>query len=251
MSNKTNEKEFKVGDKVRVKDDLVVGNKYGGITWFREMNEELKGKELTISRISSNFCFDDIVVKEAGFYLRKEMLEHIESYAKTRIEVALEIKDDVDELLDNLEIDTDNLTVEEVKDNVIEHLCPSQFGLNQYESCTCDDSDRCMDMEECRKCWNEVEYDIVSKSEFEEELETRQEISTDKEKYTPIRPVHYNSGQFDVIDFCHKNKVDFMTGNIIKYVVRAGKKDKSKELEDLEKAQEYLRRRIEYLKGDN
>ena len=69
--------------------------------------------------------------------------------------------------------------------------------------------------------------------------------------YTPIKPSHYNSGDFDVIDFCHKNKVDFLTGNIIKYVVRAGKKDKTKELEDLQKAQEYLRRKIEYLKGDN
>lgn len=71
------------------------------------------------------------------------------------------------------------------------------------------------------------------------------------EKSNPIQPKHYSNGGNDVIDYCYKNDIDFLTGNIIKYVVRAGKKDKSKELEDLQKAQEYLRRRIEYLKGEN
>lgn len=72
----------------------------------------------------------------------------------------------------------------------------------------------------------------------------------DNSKGNPIQPKHYSNGGNDVIDYCYKNDIDFLTGNIIKYVVRAGKKDKSKELEDLQKAQEYLRRRIEYLKGE-
>ena len=71
------------------------------------------------------------------------------------------------------------------------------------------------------------------------------------EENNPIQPKHYSNGGNDVIDYCYKNDIDFLTGNIIKYVVRAGKKDKTKELEDLQKAQEYLRRRIEYLKGEN
>ena len=65
-----------------------------------------------------------------------------------------------------------------------------------------------------------------------------------------LKPSHYNSGDFDVIAFCFKHDVPFWAGNIIKYVFRAGKKDKNKEIEDIEKAIEYANRRIKYLKGE-
>lgn len=41
--------------------------------------------------------------------------------------------------------------------------------------------------------------------------------------------------------------LDFCLGNAIKYISRAGKKDGAKEIEDLEKASWYIRRRIEQL----
>lgn len=40
---------------------------------------------------------------------------------------------------------------------------------------------------------------------------------------------------------------DFYLGNVIKYIARAGKKNKSKEKEDLQKALVYLQRRIDSL----
>lgn len=40
---------------------------------------------------------------------------------------------------------------------------------------------------------------------------------------------------------------DFYLGNVIKYVARAGKKNKSTEKEDLQKALVYLQRRIDSL----
>jgi hypothetical protein len=40
---------------------------------------------------------------------------------------------------------------------------------------------------------------------------------------------------------------DFYLGNVIKYVARAGKKNKFKEKEDLQKALVYLQRRIDSL----
>lgn len=56
-------------------------------------------------------------------------------------------------------------------------------------------------------------------------------------------PNHYeNTHNLDVIDFCNIYKLDFIEGNIIKYVVRYKKKDG---LQDLEKAKEYLDRLIE------
>ena len=57
----------------------------------------------------------------------------------------------------------------------------------------------------------------------------------------PVRPDHYPK-QIDVITFCQTNSIGFSEGNVIKYVVRH---DKKNGLEDLLKAQEYLRRLIE------
>ena len=61
-----------------------------------------------------------------------------------------------------------------------------------------------------------------------------------KEVENKINPPYYGTG-FDVIDFCQKNNLDFMQGNVIKYVTRyKGKNGK----EDLLKAKEYIDRII-------
>lgn len=58
--------------------------------------------------------------------------------------------------------------------------------------------------------------------------------------------LHYmGESQYDVIDFCKDYNLNFNRGNIVKYVVRAGKKDD--ELQDLRKALDYLLREITYL----
>lgn len=65
-----------------------------------------------------------------------------------------------------------------------------------------------------------------------------------------IKPSHYKAGEFDVIAFCQKHDLSFDVGNVIKYVTRAGKKKDNSELQDLNKAMEYLKRRIEFVKGE-
>ena len=57
-------------------------------------------------------------------------------------------------------------------------------------------------------------------------------------------PSHYADGKIEVIDFIEDKNLNFNLGNVVKYVARAGKKDKSKELEDLQKALWYLEREI-------
>ena len=69
---------------------------------------------------------------------------------------------------------------------------------------------------------------------------------------TALRPSHYGGANstyevFNVLEAWGLDK-DFYLGNVIKYIARAGKKDSSKELEDLEKAEVYLKRRIAELK---
>lgn len=66
-----------------------------------------------------------------------------------------------------------------------------------------------------------------------------------------IRPEHYGGKDttyevFKVLEAWELDK-DFYLGNVIKYVARAGKKDKAKEKEDLQKALVYLQRRIDSL----
>jgi len=61
-------------------------------------------------------------------------------------------------------------------------------------------------------------------------------------------PSHYNSGKIEVIDYIEDQNLGFCLGNAIKYISRAGKKHKDKEVEDLEKAIWYINRRIKEIK---
>ena len=62
------------------------------------------------------------------------------------------------------------------------------------------------------------------------------EVTEDK-----IKPSYYHKGSIDTIKFCIENDLDFLQGNIVKYVVRYKEKNG---LEDLNKAKEYLDRLI-------
>lgn len=62
------------------------------------------------------------------------------------------------------------------------------------------------------------------------------------------KPAHYTDGKIEVIDFIEDKKLGFHLGNTVKYVARAGKKDPSKTIQDLEKAEWYLKREINRLK---
>lgn len=60
---------------------------------------------------------------------------------------------------------------------------------------------------------------------------------------------HYDSTKdYDVIDIAIDYNLNFFRFNVLKYVVRAGKK--KDELQDLLKAKDYLEREIEYLRNE-
>lgn len=65
---------------------------------------------------------------------------------------------------------------------------------------------------------------------------------------TVNHPEHYTEGfsnGSEVIDITEN--LNFNRGNVVKYVTRAGKKNPSTDIEDLQKAQWYLQREIERL----
>lgn len=59
--------------------------------------------------------------------------------------------------------------------------------------------------------------------------------------------LHYEAtGEYDLIDIISDYKLNFSRGNVLKYIIRAGKKDD--ELQDLYKALDYLQREIQYVR---
>jgi CO dehydrogenase/acetyl-CoA synthase alpha subunit len=61
-------------------------------------------------------------------------------------------------------------------------------------------------------------------------------------------PEHYDNGlKHDLIDVIGSYKLNFNRGNVLKYIVRAGRKQN--EIEDLEKALDYLEREIEHTRN--
>lgn len=63
------------------------------------------------------------------------------------------------------------------------------------------------------------------------------------------RPAHYTDGKIEVIDFIEDKGLNFHRGNAVKYIARAGKKDPTKEVEDLKKARWYIDREIKRLES--
>jgi hypothetical protein len=64
-----------------------------------------------------------------------------------------------------------------------------------------------------------------------------------------INPSHYRNSRFEVIDIIEAFGLGFNLGNVVKYILRAGKKDPLKHVEDLKKARWYLDREIANLEA--
>jgi len=67
-------------------------------------------------------------------------------------------------------------------------------------------------------------------------------------KSDPVsHPEHYRSAGIESIDVIEAFDLGFALGNTVKYVLRAGRKDPTKKVEDLQKARWYLDREISRL----
>ena len=62
---------------------------------------------------------------------------------------------------------------------------------------------------------------------------------------TKYSPDHYKQGSIEVWDFIVDQDLDYLLGNVVKYVCRAGSKDGESRLDDLTKAATYIRKAIE------
>jgi hypothetical protein len=96
----------------------------------------------------------------------------------------------------------------------------------------------------------EVEVETIEYSEHNL-LPSKVTLVTTKEKEMVNGPQHYGGkdNPYEVIKVCEAWELDqdAYLFNVVKYVARAGKKDDTKELEDLKKAAFYLDRKIKNL----
>jgi len=64
---------------------------------------------------------------------------------------------------------------------------------------------------------------------------------------TKYNPKHYQRGSIQVWDFIVDQQLDFLAGNIIKYICRAGHKDYESEIDDWFKVRAYVDRKIKQI----
>lgn len=86
---------------------------------------------------------------------------------------------------------------------------------------------------EIEKTGQEVRGDPTKWRKYDPTTEHRSNI---------VNVAHYSGWAVD--EFIEAQGLGFRLGNVVKYVARAGKKDQTKEIEDLEKARAYLSREI-------
>jgi hypothetical protein len=70
------------------------------------------------------------------------------------------------------------------------------------------------------------------------------ELLSSEKIMNKFSPSHYQRGEIEVWDFIADQNLDYFTGNVIKYLCRAGHKDRETELDDLQKAKVYIEKRI-------
>lgn len=91
---------------------------------------------------------------------------------------------------------------------------------------------------------------FISHEEFDKDALRMLDDTSKARNLSVDHPDHYNSGKIEVIAFIEDQKLNFSSGNVVKYVCRAGKKDPSKTLEDLMKARNYLQFEIDRVKRE-
>ncbi len=93
---------------------------------------------------------------------------------------------------------------------------------------------------------------LTGRDMIEEDINNNKPVD-ELENYNYIKPSHYinenkkftrNDGKLEVFDIIDYYDLDFYYGNILKYIVRCGKKPNESMLKDLKKALVYLEKKI-------
>jgi hypothetical protein len=92
--------------------------------------------------------------------------------------------------------------------------------------------------------------DFYGTNNSKQSNETPPTVSSLERLTTKYNPKHYQRGSIQVWDFIVDQQLDFLAGNIIKYICRAGYKDQETEIDDWFKIRAYVNRKIKALTND-
>ena len=79
---------------------------------------------------------------------------------------------------------------------------------------------------------------------YDENVETEKQLNQEEKHDEINHPSWYCDGGIETLDYILAKQMDFLLGQVCKYISRAGKKDPDKALQDLKKASFYLDRKI-------
>lgn len=233
---------LKVGDKVRIKEDLSECE-FG----YTPYMDAYKGKEATVIRTFGKGGIELDIDKQVWNWSENvlELIEEEKIVKMKRIDYILNAKDNMQAILDETVLDCD---ICPVNSGVCNGDCEFYYKEYLNEEIEVDKSklkDSDVESITIGQALQSI-YDIPPQIKINSD--EIKEVNVDDENDPVNHPSHYVDGNIEVMDYIEDKQLNFARGNVIKYVSRAGKKDPNKELEDLSKAFWYLNREIERLK---
>jgi hypothetical protein len=220
--------KFNVGDKVRIKGDLSKCefgcNCY--MEWF-------VGKEAIVTS-----TFGKGIIKL-----------DIDAQAWDWSENVLELIKENDNM--NTKIEENKVNESDLKDSEISKEVKEKKGVEDKKNCK--DCDYFVKSSLGNYCdFYGILLNIMhgcNEFQLKKHKEGIKDIKTENIENDPVNhPSHYTDGNIEVMDYIEDKGFNFALGNAVKYISRAGKKDKNKTIQDLEKAEWYLNREIKRLK---
>ena len=250
--------KFNVGDKVRIKEDLSQC-KFGGSTYMNEY----AGKEATVTETYDSGLIQ-LDIDDGEWNWSEGVLELIEDSEKKmrRIDYVLNAKDPIKVLVEEFDLgldcckchyddECDGISVN-CNDGFIKYL-EQEIEVNESNLKDVDAEPIDINVEDTNEQIDRKEVKEKVLDEVKEQLLKTKgkiiDIKEEPEKNDPVNhPSHYTDTKIEVMDYIEDKGFNFALGNAVKYISRAGKKDKNKTIQDLEKAEWYLNREIERLK---
>lgn len=238
--------KFNVGDKVRIKEDLSECE-FG----YTPYMEEFAGKEAIIMSTFGRSVIKLDIDKQVWDWSENilELIEEGKTMKMRRIDYLLNAKDPIKVLVEEFDLDLkccgchyyngcdvcnancDVAFIEYLKQDI--EVNESDFKDTDVESITIGQALQSI-------------CDIPPQIKIDSDK--IKEVNVDDENDPVNHPSHYTDTKIEVMDYIEDKGFNFALGNAVKYISRAGRKDKNKTIEDLEKSRWYLNREIERLK---
>lgn len=256
--------KFNVGDKVRIKENLNECE-FGCNSYMRRFIGE---KATVVNIFRDNILLD---IDGQMWYWSENVLELIKEnndmnikieednkVKMKRIDYIMNSKSPIQSIEREMEMNCDicpgqDCACEKGCSNYLRQYLEQEIEVNESDLKDADTEPIDVNVEDtdgqidCK----EVEEKVLDEVK-EQLLKTKGKIIDMEEEPVENDPVnhpsHYTDTKIEVMDYIEDKGFNFALGNAVKYISRAGKKDKNKTIQDLEKAEWYLNREIERLK---